>query len=248
MFFRPGHRAGRRCLCRRTARPPQASSGSFGLRVGADFSKENASAPAIRPEVFASEVCAPGAHGCRAHFHCSCWDWWRETAAFVHRSCDAVWRNARITQDRSPRFGSHRAQNSRSCNHNSEESPRQLVIINVLTEPSRKVDADERRHRRAAAKGRIAAADSRIARRRRRDVGTDTIARFLAELEGDQPPQRSAKRSGRRRPGSPPIPPRSVYTPPPVPPTAQAMSQRSAHAHAARGSPTLAIFDQPTSQ
>jgi hypothetical protein len=30
-------------------------------------------------------------------------------------------------------------------------------------------------------------------------VGTDTIARFLAEVNGDSPPQRSSKRSTRRR-------------------------------------------------
>src|ERR1700686_5728318 len=30
-------------------------------------------------------------------------------------------------------------------------------------------------------------------------VGTDTIARFLAEVNGDQPPHRSSKRSRRRR-------------------------------------------------
>src|SRR6266436_6451931 len=30
-------------------------------------------------------------------------------------------------------------------------------------------------------------------------VGTDTIARFLAEVNGEQPPQRSSKRSRRRR-------------------------------------------------
>jgi hypothetical protein len=32
-------------------------------------------------------------------------------------------------------------------------------------------------------------------------VGTDTIARFLAEVNGDSPPQRTPKRSSRRRVG-----------------------------------------------
>ena len=34
-------------------------------------------------------------------------------------------------------------------------------------------------------------------------VGTDTIARFLAEMNGDPMPQRPAKRTGRRRPAAP---------------------------------------------
>jgi len=34
-------------------------------------------------------------------------------------------------------------------------------------------------------------------------VGTDTIARFLAEMNGEQPPHRSSKRSRRRRAAGP---------------------------------------------
>ncbi len=37
-------------------------------------------------------------------------------------------------------------------------------------------------------------------------VGTDTIARFLAEVNGEQPPHRSSKRSHRRRAAVPAMP------------------------------------------
>ena len=37
-------------------------------------------------------------------------------------------------------------------------------------------------------------------------VGTDTIARFLAEVNGEQPPRRSSKRSSRRRAAVPVMP------------------------------------------
>src|SRR6266496_6616106 len=56
-------------------------------------------------------------------------------------------------------------------------------------------------------------------------VGTDTIARFLAEVNGEQPPHRSSKRSRRRRAAVPvsavatpsiptPAPPAQTETPP----------------------------------
>jgi hypothetical protein len=56
-------------------------------------------------------------------------------------------------------------------------------------------------------------------------VGTDTIARFLAEVNGEQPPHRSSKRSRRRRASVPvtataspsistPAPPAQTETPP----------------------------------
>jgi len=51
-------------------------------------------------------------------------------------------------------------------------------------------------------------------------VGTDTIARFLAEVNGEQPPHRSSKRSRRRRAAVPvPIaaPPTTTPTPRPSP-------------------------------
>jgi hypothetical protein len=41
-------------------------------------------------------------------------------------------------------------------------------------------------------------------------VGTDTIARFLAEVNGEQPPHRSSKRSRRRRAA---VPVSAVATP-----------------------------------
>src|SRR6202171_3873838 len=49
-------------------------------------------------------------------------------------------------------------------------------------------------------------------------VGTDTIARFLAEVNGDSTPQRPPRRSGRRREAVPvmtdPAPPAPSPTPP----------------------------------
>ena len=70
----------------------------------------------------------------------------------------------------------------------------------AVTEPSRKVDAAQGRHRRAAAKGRITARFIRdllatvgVA------VGTDTIARFPAEKNGEAQPQRTSKRPSRAR-------------------------------------------------
>jgi hypothetical protein len=49
-------------------------------------------------------------------------------------------------------------------------------------------------------------------------VGTDTIARFLAEVTGEQPPHRSSKRSRRRRAVVPVTPTASPSIPPPAPP------------------------------
>jgi len=50
-------------------------------------------------------------------------------------------------------------------------------------------------------------------------VGTDTIARFLADVNGDQAPQRPPRRSGRRRAAVPavtsPSPPAQTIAPPP---------------------------------
>jgi hypothetical protein len=49
-------------------------------------------------------------------------------------------------------------------------------------------------------------------------VGTDTIARFLAEVNGEQPPQRSSKRSRRRRAVIPvPTAPTPIASPAPQP-------------------------------
>src|SRR6266480_5286538 len=49
-------------------------------------------------------------------------------------------------------------------------------------------------------------------------VGTDTIARFLAEVNGEQPPQRSSKRSRRRRAVVPvPTGPTPITSPGPQP-------------------------------
>ena len=49
-------------------------------------------------------------------------------------------------------------------------------------------------------------------------VGTDTIARFLAEVNGDQPPHRSSKRSRRQRAAVPVTPTAPPSIPTPVPP------------------------------
>src|SRR5882724_6400446 len=49
-------------------------------------------------------------------------------------------------------------------------------------------------------------------------VGTDTIARFLAEVNGEQPPRRSSKRSSRRRAAVPVMPTASPPVPAPIPP------------------------------
>ena len=55
-------------------------------------------------------------------------------------------------------------------------------------------------------------------------VGTDTIARFLAEMNGDPMPQQPAKRSGRRHPTAP----RPVrHQPPVVSPSPAGISQPS---------------------
>jgi hypothetical protein len=49
-------------------------------------------------------------------------------------------------------------------------------------------------------------------------VGTDTIARFLAEVNGEQPPHRSSKRSRRRRAVVPvPTAPTPIASPAPRP-------------------------------
>ena len=53
-------------------------------------------------------------------------------------------------------------------------------------------------------------------------VGTDTIARFLAEVNGEQPPRRSPKRSRRRRPGVPvPTASTPIASPTPQPPSSK---------------------------
>jgi hypothetical protein len=49
-------------------------------------------------------------------------------------------------------------------------------------------------------------------------VGTDTIARFLAEVNGEQPPHRSSKRSRRRRAAIPVTPTTSPSISTPAPP------------------------------
>jgi hypothetical protein len=50
-------------------------------------------------------------------------------------------------------------------------------------------------------------------------VGTDTIARFLADVNGDETPRRPPRRSGRRRTALPvvmnPSPPAQTIAPPP---------------------------------
>jgi hypothetical protein len=50
-------------------------------------------------------------------------------------------------------------------------------------------------------------------------VGTDTIARFLADVNGDETPRRPPRRSGRRRAALPvvmnPSPPAQTISPPP---------------------------------
>ena len=53
-------------------------------------------------------------------------------------------------------------------------------------------------------------------------VGTDTIARFLAEVNGEQPPHRSSKRSRRRR-AAVPVPTAStpITSPTPQPPSSK---------------------------
>src|ERR1700674_3910581 len=53
-------------------------------------------------------------------------------------------------------------------------------------------------------------------------VGTDTIARFLAEVNGEQPPHRSSKRSRRRR-AAVPVPTAStpITSPTPRPPSSK---------------------------
>ena len=53
-------------------------------------------------------------------------------------------------------------------------------------------------------------------------VGTDTIARFLAEVNGEQPPRRSPKRSRRRRPVVPvPTASTTITSPTPQPPSSK---------------------------
>src|ERR1700686_2582423 len=49
-------------------------------------------------------------------------------------------------------------------------------------------------------------------------VGTDTIARFLAEVNGNQTPQRPTRRSGRRRAAVPVVADASPPAPSPPPP------------------------------
>jgi hypothetical protein len=59
-------------------------------------------------------------------------------------------------------------------------------------------------------------------------VGTDTIARFLAEVNGEQPPHRSSKRSRRRRAAVPALPTASPSIPKPARPAqTEAPSERS---------------------
>src|SRR6266700_7321950 len=58
-------------------------------------------------------------------------------------------------------------------------------------------------------------------------VGTDTIARFLAEVNGEQPPHRSSKQSRRRRAVVPALPTASPSIPKPARPTqTEAPSER----------------------
>ena len=62
-----------------------------------------------------------------------------------------------------------------------------------------KANADERRHHRAAAKRRVASPFRELLATVDVAVGTDTMARFLAEVNGKQLPRRSSKRTSRRR-------------------------------------------------
>src|SRR6202011_1885232 len=59
-------------------------------------------------------------------------------------------------------------------------------------------------------------------------VGTDTIARFLAEVNGEQSPHRSSKRSRRRRAAVPiSTAAAPITSPPPQPAQTEAPSERS---------------------
>jgi hypothetical protein len=49
-------------------------------------------------------------------------------------------------------------------------------------------------------------------------VGTDTIARFLAEVNGEEPLRRSSKRPNRRRAAVPVMPTAPTSVPTPIPP------------------------------
>src|SRR6516225_2318932 len=63
-------------------------------------------------------------------------------------------------------------------------------------------------------------------------VGTDTIARFLAEVNGEQPPIRSSKRSrrGRAAVSAMHAPPPTVPMPGPLPPPSSSTSVATADA------------------
>jgi hypothetical protein len=67
-------------------------------------------------------------------------------------------------------------------------------------------------------------------------VGTDTIARFLAEVNGEQPPRRSPKRSRRRRPVVPvPTVSTPITSPPPQPPSSKSNTEAPSERPRIRG-------------
>jgi hypothetical protein len=66
-------------------------------------------------------------------------------------------------------------------------------------------------------------------------VGTDTIARFLAEVNGEQPPQRSSKRFRRRRAAVPaPTALTPIVSPTPQPPSSKSTPTSNAEAPSER--------------
>ena len=71
-------------------------------------------------------------------------------------------------------------------------------------------------------------------------VGTDTIARFLGEVNGDHTPQRLSRRSGRRRVAAPVVTQPSPPAPSPAPPRRAPNCTRSVHAHTDPASPIRA--------